>query len=246
MEAETKPWKNENLILLAIFAVAMGLLEAAVVVYLRQIFYPEGMSIPITVASQKILSIEAFRELATIVMLITVASATGKGFIQRFSYFLYIFGIWDIFYYVFLKVFLGWPPSLFTWDVLFFVPVPWVSPVLAPIICSLTMIIFGAITVHLEVQGTKVSIRFWDWLLMIAGALVIFYSFIENYLLLAKRSGLPLSAWTSTNDPYLQHLFSQYAPAHYNWYLFAIGEVLVVCVVTTIISRAQRTKKRHS
>src|SRR2546422_2160642 len=25
--------------------------------------------------------------------------------------------VWDIFYYVWLWVFIGWPPSLFTWDV---------------------------------------------------------------------------------------------------------------------------------
>ncbi|WP_018963739.1 hypothetical protein [Coprothermobacter platensis] len=238
MEKQKAPRKNENLIVLAIFAVAMGLLEAAVVVYLRQIFYPEGMSTTMIAAHQKILSIEALRELATIVMLVTVSLVAGKGFVQRFAYFLYIFGIWDIFYYVFLKVFLGWPSSLLTWDVLFFVPVPWVSPVLAPIICSLTMIMFGAITVRLETQGITVNINLWDWLLMIAGAFVIFYSFIESYLLLIKRSGLPISAWASTNDPYLQHLFSQYAPAHYNWYLFLAGEVLILLGMTLTFRRA--------
>jgi len=72
-------------------------------------------------------------------------------------------------YYVFLKVFLDWPASILTWDVLFFVPVLWVSPVLAPIICSLTMIVFGCITVLLQQKGAHIKIKGVDWALLSVG-----------------------------------------------------------------------------
>jgi len=150
---------GKSLIALTIFGIAMGLLEAAVVVYLRQLYYPEGLTLPLKPASSTLLLIESSRELATLVMLITAAIAVGENALQSFAYFLYMFGIWDIFYYVFLKVFLDWPASILTWDVLFFVPVLWVSPVLAPIICSLTMIVFGCITVLLQQKGAHIKIK---------------------------------------------------------------------------------------
>jgi hypothetical protein len=51
--------------------------------------------------------------------------------------------LWDIFYYVGLKTLLGWPPSLFTWDVLFLIPVPWSAPVLAPVAAAAYFVAVG-------------------------------------------------------------------------------------------------------
>jgi len=98
--------ESKALAALAIFWHNHGLLEAAVVVYLRQLYYPEGLTLPLKPASSTILLIESSRELATLVMLITSAIAVGENALQSFAYFLYMFGFWDIFYYVFLKVFL--------------------------------------------------------------------------------------------------------------------------------------------
>ena len=61
-------------------------------------------------------------------MLLAVAYIAGGNGPQRFGYFLLSFGIWDVFYYVFLKVLIGWPESLLTWDVLFLIPLTWVGP----------------------------------------------------------------------------------------------------------------------
>ena len=112
-----------TLILLGIFAIAMGFLEAIVVVYLRALYYPNGFNFPLTMFSQRLIEIEWVREIATVVMIITIAWVAGKNFLQRFSYFLYVFAVWDIFYYVALKVFLDWPASFLTWDLLFLIPV---------------------------------------------------------------------------------------------------------------------------
>jgi len=229
---------GKNLIALAVFGIAMGLLEAAVVVYLRQLYYPEGLTLPLKPASSTILLIESLRELATLVMLITAAIAAGENALQSLAYFLYMFGFWDIFYYVFLKVFLDWPASILTWDVLFFIPVPWLSPVLAPIICSLTMIVFGCTTVLLQQKGKSVKIKPVDWVLMIGGALVILYSFIKDYIAFLLSEGLPISIWALAKNPNFQQIISEFVPTHYNWYLFFAGEILIILGMTLTFKRA--------
>ncbi len=230
---------GKSLIALTIFGIAMGLLEAAVVVYLRQLYYPEGLTLPLKPASSTLLLIESSRELATLVMLITAAIAVGENALQSFAYFLYMFGIWDIFYYVFLTVFLDWPASILTWDVLFFVPVLWVSPVLAPIICSLTMIVFGCITVLLQQKGAHIKIKGVDWALFISGAVVIFYSFIKDYVTFLLSEGLPINIWALARNPNFQQLISQYVPTHYSWYLFFVGELLMLIGMFHVFRCAQ-------
>ena len=224
--------ESKTLAALVIFGIAMGLLEAAVVVYLRQLYYPEGFTLPLKPASSTILLIESSRELATLVMLITAAKAVGENALQSFAYFLYMFG-------VFLKVFLDWPASILTWDVLFFVPVPWVSPVLAPIICSLTMIVFGITTVHLQQKGADIKIKGVDWALFISGAAVIFYSFVKDYVTFLMSEGLPINIWALAKNPNFQQLASQYVPAHYNWYLFFAGEILILIGMFHVFRYAQ-------
>ena len=83
------------------------------------------------------------REAATLVMLLGVAMLAGTDRWDRIALFCIAFGVWDIAYYVWLWVFLRWPPSLLTWDVLFLIPVPWVGPVVAPVIVSVVMIVGG-------------------------------------------------------------------------------------------------------
>ena len=55
------------------------------------------------------------------------------------------FGVWDIFYYVFLKIIYDWPKSLFDWDILFLLPLPWWGPVLAPVCIAALMIVWGTL-----------------------------------------------------------------------------------------------------
>ena len=130
-----------RLLVLAVFAVAMAFVESAVVVYLRGLFYPEGFYGTLAVFPVFYYGTEVFREAATVIMLASVAVlAARRGWWERAAYFLFCFGVWDIFYYVWLYVLLGWPPSLLTTDVLFLIPVPWVAPVIAPVVASVVMI----------------------------------------------------------------------------------------------------------
>jgi hypothetical protein len=149
-----------EIILSVIFAIAMGYLEAAVVVYLRELYYPEGFHIKEKVGfpfikfgvvkelkpfSKKIIFTELGREAATIMMLITLSIIAGNSIVSYIAYFLLLFGIWDIFYYVFLKIILDWPESLSTTDVFFLIPTPWIGPVWLPVLLSVIIIAVGLI-----------------------------------------------------------------------------------------------------
>jgi len=173
-----------------------------------------------TLLPSTLLLIESSRELATLVMLIT---AWYMGHLLL----------------CFLKGVLRLASSILTWDVLFFVPVLWVSPVLAPIICSLTMIVFGCITVLLQQKGAHIKIKGVDWALFISGAAVIFYSFIKDYVTFLLSEGLPINIWALARNPNFQQLISQYVPTHYSWYLFFVGELLMLIGMFHVFRCAQ-------
>ncbi|MFN3876453.1 MAG: hypothetical protein ACK4L7_11140, partial [Flavobacteriales bacterium] len=83
---------------------------------------------------------EVWREAATLLMLLAPAALVARSALERFAWFCYGFGVWDIFYYVWLKALIGWPGSLLSPDLLFLIPVPWVGPVWAPCAVSLGLI----------------------------------------------------------------------------------------------------------
>ena len=163
-----------------LFAVAMGYFEAAVVVYLRELYYPEGFSFPLKPISMRLIVIEFFREVATIVMLLTVAGLAGRKFWERFGFFIVLFGVWDIFYYIWLKVTINWPLSLFEWDILFLIPLPWLGPVIAPVLIALLMIIIGVSIIYKFYQGYDFRPCGLTWGLAVLATLLILYSFIRD------------------------------------------------------------------
>ena len=147
-----------NIVITVIFAAAMGYLEAAVVVYLRELYYPNGFHIYRKVKfpfikfglveelkpfSKRIFFTELVRELFTIVMLLSFAWLVGSSLSSRIAYFLLAFGVRDIFYYIFLKIILNWPEKWNTTDVFFLLPTPWIGPVWLPILCSVIIIIIS-------------------------------------------------------------------------------------------------------
>jgi len=127
-----------------IYATAMAFVESAVVFYLRTMvnriepYQPHPFPIIGGLAH-----VEVAREAATLVMLWAVGCLAGDSLRSRLGYFAIAFGVWDIFYYVFLKIFCGWPHSMLDWDILFLIPLPWWGPVLAPVLISLLLILWG-------------------------------------------------------------------------------------------------------
>jgi hypothetical protein len=210
-----------------LFAVAMGLLEAIVVVYLRKLYYPQGFDFPLQPMSSDILTAEIVREACTMVMLAAVALMAGKNKLQKFAWFIYCFAVWDIFYYIGLKIFLNWPPSLFTWDLLFLIPMPWVGPVITPVICSLTMILLAACIVVFQARGYDFRIIRHEWVLIFAGAFIIFVSFIWDFSRIIMQGR------------YHPQVMAQYQPVSFVWPVFILGELLILAAVAMMVIRTR-------
>lgn len=154
---------NFTIIKVIVFAISFGFVEAAVVVYLRHLlgigftpphierseilFLTPGIAFlePETavkiIKDTTLLNIERLREAATLVMLAAMAVIAGKKIGEKIAFFFLSFGIWDIFYYIFLKLTIGWPKSFTDFDIFFLLPTPWIGPVIVPILISSTLII---------------------------------------------------------------------------------------------------------
>ena len=180
---------------LAVYAVAMAFVEAAVVVYLRAIYYPDGFAFPIVIIPDRMAVIEVARELATVVMLGAVAWLAGADRWQRFLHFCVLFGVWDIFYYVWLRILLGWPPSLLTWDILFLIPVPWIGPVLAPVVISVGLIAGSVHLLRLHSRGVTLSFPPLHWAAAVAGGALVLLSFTLDYEIVVKGLQPPPFRW---------------------------------------------------
>lgn len=145
---------GRRLAVLVLFAAAMGWLEAVVVVYIRGLLGVAhgGLVLdPAEIARRFaalpwLIGTEQGREVATIVMLATVAWLSAPRALSRLGAFLVTFGAWDIVYYVALYALLRWPPSVTTMDVLFLIPPGpwWYQPVWVPVAFSTAMIAAGA------------------------------------------------------------------------------------------------------
>jgi hypothetical protein len=200
-----------RLISVILFAIAMGLLEAICVVYIRQIIFPPDGNLANTPILNFNFTLEAIRESMTIIMLTTVSILAAYNWRTRLAMFFLAFGIWDIFYYVGLKIFLDWPASIMDWDTLFLIPVAWYSPILVPVLISIYFIIGSIVIVLHEGNGTKLKFSFSVVLLQFLGFVVWFYSFIKD------------SAIISVNG---------YTNIEYSWALFLLGLVFGVGSLT--------------
>lgn len=223
------------MLIAGIFAVSMGFLEAIVVVYLRDIYYPEGFQFPLHTFDQHILIVELIRELSILIMLVAIGLLAGRTIQQKFAYFLYTFAIWDIFYYVALKLLLNWPPSLLTWDLLFLIPITWVGPVISPIICSLTMILLAMVILFVKKDGKPVKWKLLNWIFIITGATIIFATFIWDYSnILIKGGFLGDLTNLAENESFLE-IITTYIPVRFKWGLFWLGEILILISISLLV-----------
>ena len=192
-------WRRQIAILL-LFGSAFGYLEAAVVSYLRILheparrhFYPDrepGELFPLLTLDQiraagqeqrKTLFVEIGREAATMLMLAAIALAVAGNARQWAAAFAIAFGVWDIVFYAGLKLLLDWPASWSTWDILFLIPLPWVGPVIAPVIVSAVMIGAGVWCLWREAANRPLRMGWSNTAGVLLGALVIVVSFTLDY-----------------------------------------------------------------
>ena len=169
-------------LIVVVFAVAMAWLEAATVYYLRvlvdRVEPYQANPLPI---SGVLGEVELVREAATLVMLLTVGGLAGVTWQTRIGYTAIAFGVWDILYYVFLKLICDWPKSLFDWDILFLLPLPWWGPVLAPVSIAVLMIVWGTLVTQRAGSGLPSSLA-WPQALGSIGIALALYAFMADAL----------------------------------------------------------------
>jgi hypothetical protein len=230
---------RRELTALVLFGVAFGYVEAAVVVYLRTIGEPifrhaqpnrtsdDVFPLPRMEDWQhagqagvcrRLLITELGREFATLVMLAAIGLAHARNFRQWFAGFIVSFGVWDIFYYVFLKVLIDWPASLATWDILFSLPVAWASPVIYPVVLASQMIVGGAIILRSEHAGRPIEFSLIHGTAIILGGLIMVTAFCWDY----------------------QNIAAGGTPNPFNWPLLTLGDLLCIAAFLHAVCRKTR------
>jgi hypothetical protein len=217
---------KRQIFIITAFAIAMGFLESAVVVYLREIMYPEGFAFPLSPIALNLAVTEVLRELATVIMLLSIGIIAAKRFSTGFAWFIYSFAIWDIFYYVFLKLLLAWPESLFTWDVLFLIPTTWTGPVLSPVLVSMTMILLAMVILVSAERGKDTRIPGKIWAGLILGSLVLIWGFIYDYSQ-HMLTYFTFAEMLLAKNPEVLEVATRYMPGRFPWWIFWIGEMII-------------------
>jgi hypothetical protein len=210
----------------------MGFFEAAVVIYLRELYYPDGFTFPIVPIPEKIALTEIMRETASLLMLLTVSLITGKDNIRRLAFFLLTFAIWDLTYYLFLKIILKWPVAITDWDVLFLIPFPWYAPVLAPCIASILMLFLSFSLIKSPEMPLIKLISPVNMILLIGGCLLIIISFTTDHL--SHAFELIVDPSTPKSVTIIPDMFP--------WGIFITGMLLIIYVNYIIIHKSGKYK----
>ncbi len=217
-------------LIVCLFAVAFAWVEAAVVFYLRTMvdrvdpYQPHPLPLV-----EGIVWVEIVREAATMVLLLAVGILAGRTWVARLGYALIAFGVWDIFFYLFLKPMTGWPRSLLDWDVLFLIPLPWWGPILAPMLIALLMVVWGTLVTqvpHLQ----RVALADWRVLAINAlGVLLALYVFMADAIRAAPRG-----------EAALRDLL----PTAFNWPLFLVALWLMTVPIGQLVRCLPRGRRR--
>ena len=202
--------ERARLAVVATFAIAMAWVEAASVFYIRMLvdriepYQPDPLPI-----NGMLGNVELWREAATLVMLATLGLLAGRTWRRRAGYAAIAFGVWDIFYYVFLRIMSGWPRTLLDWDILFLLPLPWWGPVLAPLSIAVLMIVWGTLATQSRDDATDAP---WTWAVAGVGIVLALAVFM-------------IDTWRAM--PYGRDAVLQVLPTTFNWPLFWVALLLM-------------------
>jgi hypothetical protein len=203
-------------LLVVVFAVAMAWMESATVYYLRalvdrvQPYQPDPLPMAGVLGA-----VELVREGATLVMLLAAGILAAPTWLPRLGYTAIAFGTWDISYYVFLRIMSGWPASIFDWDILFLLPLPWWGPVLAPVCIAVLMIAWGTLVTQSSARMTVTRARV-SWVACGIGAALALVVFMADAL-----QAVPGGA----------EQIRSVLPARFNWPLFSVALLLMAAPI---------------
>jgi len=132
--------------------------------------------------------------------------------------------VWDILYYVFLKIIVDWPRSLWDWDILFLLPLPWWGPVIAPMLIAALMITCG--TLMTQFENIRPSRR--AWLFNLSGCVLALLVFMADALR-AIDGGV--------------EALRQVLPVWFNWPVFIIALVLMAVPIIEMLKQIRNGRK---
>src|SRR5688572_24600362 len=203
------------------FAIAMAWVESASVFYIRALVNRiEPYQINPLPINDALGVVELWREAATLVMLATLGVLAGNTWRRRIGYAALAFGVWDIFYYVFLRMMSGWPRTLLDWDILFLLPLPWWGPVLAPVSIALLMILWGTLATQSDEDARDAR---WTWALGAVGIVLALAVFM-------------IDAWRAV--PHGRDAVLQVLPDAFNWPLFGVALLLMAAPLVSACARS--------
>jgi len=239
-ENRTNLLLSSKLLWVTLFAVAMGMLESSVVIYLRELYYPAGFQFPLHSTSYTVAVTELFRELSTLIMLLGIGMLAGKTKHERFAWFIYSFAIWDIFYYVFLYLIISWPVSLLDWDILFLLPMMWVGPVWAPVLLSILMILLALFILYFSKLGNDGNLTLREWLLLITGASIVIIAFCKDFYvyMIIQYPTIPGTQLFFSKKTF--EYAAQYVPSSFDVLLFLFGCVVICTGIGRYVIRNKR------
>ena len=205
----------------------MAYIESAVVVYLRALYGIDDLLRDLPLLPDQYTAIEIGREAATLLMLVTVGWIAGRRWQDKIGYAVFAFGVWDLLYYGWLVVFIGWPRGLLDWDILFLIPLPWWGPVLSPMLIASLLVVAGALAVVKAERGEVLAFTPVDWSVAAAGATLALYLFMADALR-ALPGGM--------------EAVSHARPTRFNWPLFLVA----LLAMAFPLMRALRSQARKS
>ena len=217
------PRERQLWLLIAAFAIGMAWVEAASVYYIRTLvdriepYQPNPLPVHDALGA-----VELVREAATLVMLLTAGMAAGRAWKKGLGYTALAFGVWDIFYYVFLRIICGWPRTIFDWDILFLLPLPWWGPVIAPVSIALLMIVWGTLVTQSEGRESETALPWTSWGAGGLGIALALYVFMADAI-----RALP------QGPEAVRTVF----PTAFNWPIFGVALALMAAPVAQIGSR---------
>lgn len=212
--------------IVVLFAAAMAWMESATVVYLRMLVDRVIPYQPNPLPRHHLLgATELVRELATLLMLLTVGWLAGHNPRGRFGYMVLSWGVWDILYYAFLFAIIRWPTSLLEWDVLFLIPLPWWGPVLAPMCIAVLMIAGGTLITQCQREGAPLWPSRRTALLSLLGVALALFIFMQDSLRVVGEGEAALGAML---------------PESFPWLLFTLALVLMSLPVWDMMAQIRR------
>jgi len=118
--------------------------------------------------------------------------------------------------------------------------VAWTAPVLAPIICSLTMVLLALSVFIFRKEaaesnktvgvGAGFSGSFYDFLHTSSGIIpgLLFRGFTSKF-------------FDAADNPHFQEIIAQYRPTHYHWDFFVLGEIFIACAFGLTLKQMKST-----